>query len=51
MVATIVGCALSLSIALISMRLDQVGYSARAIGLNTAAGGVATLAVGPFIPA
>ena len=51
LVSTIVGTALSLSIALISVRLDEAGYSARAIGLNTAAGGVATLAVGPFIPA
>lgn len=49
-VAAIVGCALSLTIALIAVRLDAAGFSARAIGLNTAAGGVATLASGPFIP-
>ena len=49
-VATIVGCGLSLAIALLAVRLDQQGYSARAIGLNTAAGGVATLVTAPFIP-
>ena len=49
-VATIVGCGLSLTIALLSVRLDEAGFSARAIGLNTAAGGVATLAGAPFIP-
>ena len=49
-VATIVGCGLSLTIALIAVRLDEAGYSARAIGFNTAAGGVATLFAGPFVP-
>ena len=49
-VATIVGTAMSLTIALLAVRLDQEGFSARAIGLNTAAGGVSTLVVGPFIP-
>ena len=49
-IATIVGCGLSLTIALLAVRLDQAGYSARAIGLNTAAGGVATLVGSPFIP-
>ena len=48
-VATIVGCGLSLTIALLAVRLDQAGYSARAIGLNTAAGGVATLIASPWI--
>ena len=32
------------------MRLDHAGYSARAIGLNTAAGGLATLVIAPLIP-
>ncbi len=50
LVATIVGCGLSLTIALIAVRLDSAGYSARAIGLNTASGGVATLVIAPFIP-
>ncbi len=49
-VATIVGCGLSLTIALIAVRLDGAGFTARAIGFNTAAGGVATLLAGPFIP-
>ena len=50
LVATIVGCGLSLTIALLAVRLDQAGFSARAIGLNTAAGGVATLVGAPLIP-
>ena len=49
-VATLVGCGLSLTIALLAVRLDGAGYSARAIGLNTAAGGVATLVSAPLIP-
>lgn len=49
-VATIVGCGLSLTIALLAVRLHDAGYSAHAIGLNTAAGGVATLVGAPFIP-
>jgi MFS family permease len=50
LVATIVGCGLSLTIALLAVRLDQAGFSARAIGLNTAAGGVATLLSAPLVP-
>ena len=50
LVATLVGCGLSLTIALVAVRLDQAGYSARAIGLNTAASGVATLVSAPLIP-
>lgn len=49
-VATLMGCGLSLTIALVAVRLDLAGFSAHAIGLNTAAGGVATLASAPFIP-
>ena len=49
-VVTIVGCGLSLSIALLAIRLDAAGYSARAIGLSTAAGGIATLSSAPLIP-
>ena len=49
-VATIVGCGLSLSIALLAVRLDRSGFSARAVGFNTAAGGLATFACAPFIP-
>ena len=49
-VAALVGCGLSLTIALLAVRLDIAGFSARAIGLNTAAGGVATLVSAPLIP-
>lgn len=49
-IATIVGCSISLTIALLSVRLDQGGFSAVAIGINTASGGVATLVGAPFIP-
>ena len=45
-----VGVGLSLSMALLAVRLAQAGYSARAIGLNPAAGGLATLAIATFVP-
>ncbi len=45
-----VGVGLSLSMALLSVRLAEAGYSARAIGLNPAAGGLATLAIATFVP-
>ena len=48
--ATIAGCGLSLTIALLSVRLDAMGFSARAIGLNTAAAGIAALVCAPLIP-
>jgi MFS family permease len=48
---TIVGIGLSLSITLLSVRLAEAGYSGRAIGLNAAAGGLATLAAAPLVPA
>ncbi|WP_280643033.1 MFS transporter [Methylocapsa acidiphila] len=47
---SIVGVGLSLTIALIAVRLAEQGYSARAIGLNTAAAGVATLVGAAFVP-
>jgi len=47
---SIVGIGLSLTVALLSVRLEQEGYSARAIGLNPAAGGLATLAGAPLVP-
>jgi MFS family permease len=47
---SIVGVGLSLTVALLSVRLEQAGYSAHAIGLNPAAGGVATLLWAPFVP-
>ncbi|WP_158806854.1 MFS transporter [Beijerinckia sp. L45] len=48
--ATIAGCGLSLTVALLSVRLDVAGYSAHAIGLNTAAAGIASLLGAPFVP-
>ncbi len=48
---TIVGIGLSLSTTLLAVRLAEEGYSGRAIGLNSAAGGLATLAIAPFVPA
>ena len=45
-----VGCGLSLTIATLAVRLDQAGFSARAIGLNTAAEGIAVLVGAPFVP-
>ncbi len=47
---SIVGIGLSLTIALIAVRLSEQGYSARAIGLNTASAGVATLVGAAFVP-
>ncbi|WP_374304888.1 MFS transporter [Methylocella sp.] len=46
----LVGVGLSLTIALIAIRLGEQGYSARAIGFNTAAAGVSTLLSASFIP-
>lgn len=47
---SIVGVGLSLTIALIAVRLAEQGYSGRAIGLNTAAAGIATLIGAAFVP-
>lgn len=47
---SLVGVGLSLTMALLAVRLAQQGYSARAIGLNPAAGGVATLLIATFVP-
>ncbi len=47
---SIVGVGLSLTVALLSVRLEEAGFSAHAIGLNPAAGGLATLAWAPFVP-
>ena len=48
---TIVGIGLSLSATMIALRLGEKGYSGRAIGLNAAAGGLATFVTAPFVPA
>ncbi len=47
---SIVGVGLSLTITLIAVRLGEQGYSARAIGFNTAAAGISTLLSAGFIP-
>ncbi len=49
-VVTIVGCSISLLNALLAVRLHAAGFSGRAIGLNSAAGGLATLLCAPSIP-
>jgi MFS family permease len=48
---TIVGVGLSLTMTLIALRLGEQGFSARAIGLNPTAGGIAILAGAAFVPA
>ncbi len=50
LVVTTCGCALSMLAAFLSVHLHLAGFSARAIGFNAAAAGVAALAVAPFIP-
>ncbi|VFU07281.1 MFS transporter [Methylocella tundrae] len=47
---SIVGVGLSLTMTLIAVRLGEQGYSARAIGFNTAVAGFATLISAGFIP-
>ena len=51
-IATIstVGIGLSLSIPLLSLRMQIAGFSARSIGINTALGAIATLVFAPFVP-
>ena len=51
-IATIstVGIGLSLSIPLLSLRMEIAGFSARSIGFNTALGAMATLAFAPLVP-
>jgi MFS family permease len=48
---TIVGTGLSLTLPLLALRLDEQGYSARAIGLNSTAGGLAVVIGAAFVPA
>ena len=47
--AVVVGCALSLLTTLLAVRLHDAGFSSRAIGVNTAAAGLATLVGAPFV--
>ena len=51
-IATIatMGIGLSLSIPLLSLRMEAAGYSARAIGLQTAMGAIATFIGAPLVP-
>ncbi len=47
---TIAGIGLSLSATLISVRLAQLGFSARAIGFHTAGSGLLGVATAPYVP-
>jgi MFS family permease len=47
---SIVGIGLSLTNTLLAVRLEQAGFPARAIGINTAASGLAALAAAPAVP-
>jgi MFS family permease len=47
---SLVGVGLSLTMALLAVRLAQMGYSARAIGINPAAGGLATFFIATHVP-
>ncbi|MGP0059276.1 MAG: MFS transporter [Beijerinckiaceae bacterium] len=47
---SIVGIGLSLTFTVIALRLEEAGFSARAIGLHSAAAGLATIAAAPFVP-
>jgi len=48
---TIVGVGLSLTLPLLALRLDEQGFSAHAIGFNSAAGGLAVLFGAGAVPA
>lgn len=47
---SLVGVGLSVTIPLLSLRMKAAGYDASVIGLQTAAGGAATLLLSPFVP-
>ncbi|MGP8233117.1 MAG: MFS transporter [Methylovirgula sp.] len=47
---TIAGIGLSLSVTLISVRLAELGFSARAIGFHTAGSGIFGLAIAAYVP-
>ena len=47
---SIVGTGLSLTIPLLSLKMEAAGYSARLIGVQTATGAIATLVFAPFVP-
>lgn len=46
----VVGIGLSLSIPLLSLEMERMGASGSMIGLNTAVGGLASIATVPFVP-
>ncbi|CAA0098116.1 putative MFS-type transporter YcaD [Starkeya nomas] len=47
---SVVGLGLNLSIPLLAFEMDARGISSTWIGINTAVGGVATIALAPFLP-
>lgn len=47
---SVVGMGLALSVPLLAFELDARGISSTWIGLNTAVGGIATIACAPFLP-
>lgn len=47
---SVVGLGLNLSIPLLAFEMDTRGISSTWIGINTAVGGVATIALAPFLP-
>ena len=47
----IIGVAMSMTLPLLSLRLDQAGWSGALIGFNTSFMALATLGLAPFIPA
>ena len=51
LLVAIIGVAMSMTLPLLSLRLDQAGWSGAMIGLNTSFMALATLSLAPFIPA
>ena len=50
LLVAIIGVAMSMTLPLLSLRLDQAGWSGAMIGLNTSFMALATLSLAPFIP-
>jgi MFS family permease len=50
LLVAIIGVAMSMTLPLLSLRLDQAGWSGGMIGLNTSFMALATLSLAPFIP-
>lgn len=51
MLVAIIGVAMSMTLPLLSLRMDQAGWSGAMIGFNTSFMALATLSLAPFIPA